>query len=284
MSCELPVGTLVGPGVHHAVCTLLGEDGVVTTGTHHVFVLPEGAVGGISTARFDVPDASLAAPSTIRVDAPGRVVTDVDVDLRLSHESFPDLDVLLVGPDGRSVVLMSDVACGTVGARNLRFDDEAEGDVPALAVLPPAGTYRPTNIDGCGALAVPFGAWATADGVLGDGAQGPTVRLDSVAPVLLGPEGTITVEAAPGEEGAVVDFEVTLAGAVRAAAVGDGPVACSPPAGSFFPIGTTRVECTATDDAGRPEPRPPARATPPRGTSTAGASRPGLSPPSRLRG
>ncbi|WP_134704978.1 HYR domain-containing protein [Ammoniphilus sp. YIM 78166] len=55
----------------------------------------------------------------------------------------------------------------------------------------------------------------------------------------------ITVLADPGENGAIVNYPDP--------AVSDCPgftVSCNPPSGSFFPLGTTTVTCTARDDSG----------------------------------
>ena len=46
-------------------------------------------------------------PSQLAVEHPGAVV-DVNVSLSLSHTRPDDLDLLLVGPQGQAVVLMSD--------------------------------------------------------------------------------------------------------------------------------------------------------------------------------
>ena len=67
---------------------------------------------------------------------------------------------------------------------------------------------------------------------------------DDVPPAIFVPPD-ITVDAT-SPDGAVVDYEVTAEDDV------DGPVtpSCSPVSGSDFPVGTTTVECTATDSSG----------------------------------
>jgi hypothetical protein len=67
---------------------------------------------------------------------------------------------------------------------------------------------------------------------------------DSTPPVLTVPS-RLTVNAR-SLGGAGVSYTVTAADDVDASP----EVACTPPSGSTFPIGTTRVTCTATDDAG----------------------------------
>jgi subtilisin-like proprotein convertase family protein len=102
-----------------------------------------------------IPDVGSAAPypSTIEVppvvDACGQEVTLIDkvgVTLHgLTHDRPEDLDILLLGPTGLSVLLLSDVGGGPVADRTLAFDADAAGTVPSPIV---SGTYLPTNAPG----------------------------------------------------------------------------------------------------------------------------------------
>lgn len=87
------------------------------------------------------------------------IVTDVNVDATgLSHSHPDDLDILVVGPNGAKVMLMSD-ACGSYDVTNYhwRWDDEAP------AAMEDSGTtnvcnainHKPTNFGGSDALPVP---------------------------------------------------------------------------------------------------------------------------------
>jgi hypothetical protein len=69
-----------------------------------------------------------------------------------------------------------------------------------------------------------------------------TVR-DTTAPAITSP-GTVTWEAT-SQQGAVVSYTVTATDSVDRSP----SVACTPSSGSTFPLGTTRVSCTATDSA-----------------------------------
>jgi hypothetical protein len=69
--------------------------------------------------------------------------------------------------------------------------------------------------------------------------------LDTTSPTITTP-GDITVNSDAGRNGAVVTFNVTA----RDDCQPDQPVVCTPASGSFFPVGTTQVTCTATDEAG----------------------------------
>ncbi len=64
-----------------------------------------------------------------------------------SHTSPDDVDVMLVAPNGRSVVLMSDVGGNTeVGGLNITFDDLAAGSLPDSGPLT-SGTAKPTDFE-----------------------------------------------------------------------------------------------------------------------------------------
>ena len=83
-------------------------------------------------------------PSTITASGLRPVVTDVDVTLtRLRHIWAPDLDFLLVGPQGQQATILSDVnALLDTDSVDLTFDDSAAGDFPLRFTT---GTYRPVN-------------------------------------------------------------------------------------------------------------------------------------------
>lgn len=86
-------------------------------------------------------------PSTIQVRGlRKRVVQKVTVTLHeLTHGKPQDMDVLLVAPNNKGVILMSDAAGGTVDASavNITFNDAAPRQIPPL--LFQSGTFKPTN-------------------------------------------------------------------------------------------------------------------------------------------
>ncbi|MBC7930729.1 MAG: proprotein convertase P-domain-containing protein [Rubrivivax sp.] len=101
-----------------------------------ITILDTPRVGGIAP--------SSPYPSTIAVSGLTGTVSKVTVTLNGYGHSFPnDVDVLLVGPGGQRLLLMSDVG-GTVPATGVSptFDDAAAGTVPSPIVT---GTFRPTN-------------------------------------------------------------------------------------------------------------------------------------------
>jgi subtilisin-like proprotein convertase family protein len=85
-------------------------------------------------------------PSTIAVSGLTGAITSLTVTLTNVNHPFPDdIDVLLVGPEGRSIILMSD-AGGTLDLfnTNITFDDAAAAPLPDITIIT-SGAYRPTN-------------------------------------------------------------------------------------------------------------------------------------------
>jgi len=96
-------------------------------------------------------------PSTITVSGGGSILKVTATVQLLSHTFPSDLDLLLVGPTGASVMLMSDAGGSTdIVDVTLTFDDDATASLPARDIV--SGSYRPTN--------------AVADDVMPD-VQGP---------------------------------------------------------------------------------------------------------------
>lgn len=85
-------------------------------------------------------------PSTISVAGLTGTVTKVTATLKSMNHTFPDdIDVLLVGPGGQRVLLMSDAGGSPDLVNNTyTFDDSAAASM-ADSALSPSGTYKPTN-------------------------------------------------------------------------------------------------------------------------------------------
>ena len=119
-----------------------------------------------NTTRIDIPAAGATDqqgvaspyPSAINVSGMTGVISDVTVSLNgLTHGAVNDLDVLVVGPGGSNLVVLSDVGDqhganppALVFATNatLTFSDSATGEVPRTPPNLVSGTYRPTNHGG----------------------------------------------------------------------------------------------------------------------------------------
>ncbi len=96
-----------------------------------------------------IPSSGAATPypSPITVAGAASQLDSIKVHLSGLNHTFPDdIDILLVGPAGQNLIIMSDVGggAGLVNV-NLIFDDAAATQLPDSTQIA-SGTYRPTNI------------------------------------------------------------------------------------------------------------------------------------------
>ena len=95
-----------------------------------------------------IPDSGAGTPypSNITVTGYGNSLLDVNVQLfGLTHTWPDDIDILLVGPEGQNLIIMSDTGgSDDVSAIDLTLDDAAANPLPDSTLLT-TGTYRPTN-------------------------------------------------------------------------------------------------------------------------------------------
>lgn len=95
-------------------------------------------------APIAIPSNAMAGPSVIQVTGFVTIITDVDVSLNvLIHPDASDLDVLLVGPDGQTALILSD-AGDDANNDSLTFSDQASHQV-AISESLVSGTFQPTN-------------------------------------------------------------------------------------------------------------------------------------------
>ncbi len=112
-------------------------------------VIIAATVGNVATINVQDNGIGIPYPSTVSVSGLTSAVFKVTVTLFGLTHSFPDdLDLLLVGPGGQSVVLMSDAG----GGSPLEYVTFTFDDASALT-LPDSGqffqeSYRPANYDG----------------------------------------------------------------------------------------------------------------------------------------
>jgi subtilisin-like proprotein convertase family protein len=102
-----------------------------------------------NTTTITIPDSGPGSPypSNIAVSGLYSTLTNVNVILqRLTHTYPDDIDVLLVGPAGQNLIIMSDVG-GTFGVADitLTLDDAAATLLPDAGPLT-TGTFRPNNV------------------------------------------------------------------------------------------------------------------------------------------
>ncbi len=101
-----------------------------------------------NTNPISIPSIGTASPypSTITVSGLTGTITDVNVTLTGLMHTYPeDIDILLVGPAGQKVVILSDVGSGySISGINLALDDSATNFLPSSTLT--SGTYKPTNL------------------------------------------------------------------------------------------------------------------------------------------
>src|SRR4030095_9605984 len=99
---------------------------------------------------------ALPYPSVINVFGLQGVVSKVTVSLvELSHTFPADLDIMLAGPAGQRVMLMSDAGGGNaVNGVTLKFDDDAAITLPQSGQIF-NGSYRPTAYEAGGPSVAP---------------------------------------------------------------------------------------------------------------------------------
>jgi hypothetical protein len=94
-------------------------------------------------------DGAVADTSAIEVSGFSAPIADVDVtllDITFGPASSQDMDVLLIGPEGRTAFVLSDVG-GNTATNNvtLLLDDEAPDKLPNPTALT-TGIFQPTNV------------------------------------------------------------------------------------------------------------------------------------------
>lgn len=111
---------------------------VYTSNPGAAVTIPAGAFG-----------AATPYPSTVTVNGVSGSIVSVVVRLNgLSHTFPDDLDIVLVGPAGQAVMLMSDAGGDAdLVDVDLAFSGASATDLPCAAQIS-SGTYRPTNCDG----------------------------------------------------------------------------------------------------------------------------------------
>jgi subtilisin-like proprotein convertase family protein len=128
------------------------EPAVIVTQTNSTSLTVPGSGTGTGTGA----PASLY-PSSVTVSGALGVVLDANVTLNsLSHTCTRDVDVLLVGPGGQNLVVMSDVAgCSATSNATVTIDDEAAAPFPLTTTPLTTSSYQPLDNDAPGADAFP---------------------------------------------------------------------------------------------------------------------------------
>jgi hypothetical protein len=185
--------------------------GSSTAGSYPINVTISGGVVGAT--YNDQADFTLTVNAATPTDTTPPVLTLPD-----------DITTEATGPSGATVIYSAS-ATDTVDGSVVVFCSPASGSVFALG----------TTTVSCFAT---DDAGNTANGLF-------TVTVVDTTPPTLTLPANITAEAT-GSSGAVVTYSASATDVVD----GSVPVSCSPASGSTFAIGTTTVNCSATDDAG----------------------------------
>ncbi|MGF1580388.1 MAG: autotransporter-associated beta strand repeat-containing protein [Gemmataceae bacterium] len=105
----------------------------------------------INDATLTEPGVASPYPSEISITGLAGVVADINVTLTdVTHDFAEDMDILLVAPDGQSILLASDVSDGqSITSLTWTFDDDAPSVLPSDNNLT-SGIFKPTNYVGSG--------------------------------------------------------------------------------------------------------------------------------------
>lgn len=100
--------------------------------------------GFSNSSSIAIPAADQTTPSSIFVGGFNTPVADVNVTLfGLTHGVVNDLDILLLGPQGQSALLASDVGSSANNV-TLALDDQAVDQIASAGPMT-TGTFQPTN-------------------------------------------------------------------------------------------------------------------------------------------
>ena len=141
--------TASGTNGDTVLATFLVQDGSVNYGrVRFSYQLGSSTTTVSNAAPITILDSSGASPypSTIVVSGLAGTVSKVTATITNLGHNFPDdIDILLVGPTGTNVVLMSDAGgINNISGLTLTFDDAAAGSLPDSTLIA-GGTYKPTN-------------------------------------------------------------------------------------------------------------------------------------------
>ncbi len=131
------LGVLTAPA--HAATSTFSQDTAIFVG--------DSSFNQTSSGGISIPNSGAATPypSQITVTHQATII-DLDVTLNdLTHVAVRDVDVLLVGPGGQQVVLMSDHGNNGVTDHDFTLDDEAAASLPDTGSAVAGGTYKPSN-------------------------------------------------------------------------------------------------------------------------------------------
>ena len=146
----MPTHTYASAGTYTVTLTVTDAGGRTDDATVTVTMFPAGSYCNPSSILIRDVSSAVPYPSTVTVTGGSSGPFKVTATLKgLTHLAATDLDVLLVGPGGQTVMLMSDAAgTGDFVNATLTFDDAASAQLPLSQSggMIASGSYKPTNV------------------------------------------------------------------------------------------------------------------------------------------
>ncbi|MBK9168057.1 MAG: proprotein convertase P-domain-containing protein [Bryobacterales bacterium] len=142
---------------------------VVDTITFNVRETRERSFANAAEITINPSGKATAYPSVIAVTDLVGNIESVKVSLNGFKHNFPDdVDIVLVSPDGKSSVIMSDAGGNTaiINGMTIKFDDAASNPIPDGSLV--SATYKPFNYEGSSTDSWPDGPTAPAGGFTAD--------------------------------------------------------------------------------------------------------------------
>ncbi len=223
-------GLPAGLSINSTTGVISGTTGATAATTTATVTVSDGRPGGSSSVSFawsitatgtggqgtfnapaalTLSDNAPTQPYPVNINVSGLTgtVSKVSVALKgLTHTYPSDIDIMLVGPAGQKVVLMSDAGgAADINNATLTFDTAATTAVPQNAAIA-TGTYMPTNYGAADAFPAPAPVepYATSLSAFNGTAPNGTWKLyllddeaSDVGQILNGASLTITTGAAP---------------------------------------------------------------------------------------
>ncbi|MBI3852514.1 MAG: hypothetical protein HY298_19830, partial [Verrucomicrobia bacterium] len=209
-----------------ATITVSVSDGQTSTSTSFVVTVSTSFTGtkahtNATAIRIPSVRAATPYPSTISVAGMSGTLSNVTMTLYgITHQRMRDIDILLVGPGGQKVIVMSDVGPnGAVNNVTLTLSDAAASSLGTGTIV--SGTYKPTNITTGDTFAAPApaGPYGTTMSVFNATAANGTWSLyvvddssGSTGSIAGGWSLTVTTVTVPPTITAIADQTITVDG------------------------------------------------------------------------
>jgi hypothetical protein len=207
-------------------CSVDGGAGQPCTSPFEPTGLADGAHAVAIVARDVMDNVSPPATTTFVIDT-----------------SAPTATISIDPGNGANHVASATVALSEPGTFTCALDGAAVACAASFQFTPPAEGPHTLTVTARDALG---NTGDTSAGFLADWTAPVVAPVEDIEVTAGADDGdAVTDRTRPG---AVVEFDVTASDNLDAAPV----ITCTPPSGSFFPLGTTDVTCTAFDASGNP--------------------------------